>query len=504
MIIPYVLLQTVFIPVLAVLVTAVFGSKIGKKIGWVAVAATIYTTLLLLNVGVELFNGGSPIIEEYTWASFPSITLKFGFLADGLSLPAALIMNLIVTACSMYSFRYMEHRIEELYGKGRNGMYAVYYAAYLLFGVGLVGVALSTNLIELYIFLELVLIPSYLHIALFGYNDKERIALMYFIWNHIGAGIFLIGIVFTVFYGGGNFEISAMSSLAGTPIAFWVVSLILVGWLVKMATFGFHVWLPWAHGEHPTSIAAIIATIVGLGTYAIIRLIVQPLYVDFTPLGMPLMYLALITMIYGALLTLAQDDFKRVWACSTISQTAYSLLGIGSLSLLGTVGGMFYFISHILGKSILFAVAGLVITQTGVRDMKKMGGLAQKMPLTAVLCIAGAMIISGIPPLSGFQAKWIMFAGIFTQGAYGPPSRIFLIILAIFATFLSTVYAFWPVRRVFFGPLNPSLEHVKEAPLTMTLPLFVLVLVSLLIGIFPNLIMDFLTSYFENLSILWR
>jgi NADH-quinone oxidoreductase subunit M len=304
--IPYILLQIVFAPILAVVVVAAFGPRIGKKIGWVAVASLIYTTVLLLVVGADLFNDSSPILEEYTWVSVPSITLKFGFLADGLSLPAALVMNLIVTACAAYSFRYMEHRIEDLYGKGRNGMYTVYYAAYLLFATGLVGVALSTNLIELYIFLELVLIPSYLHIALFGYVDKERIALMYFIWNHIGAGIFLIGIVLTVFGNGGNFEISSMSSIAGTPIAFWVVFLVLVGWLVKMATFGFHVWLPWAHGEHPTSIAAIIATIVGLGTYAIVRLIVAPLFVDFTPFGMPLMYLALITMIYGALLTLAR------------------------------------------------------------------------------------------------------------------------------------------------------------------------------------------------------
>jgi len=499
MIIPYILLQIVFVPVLTVIVIALVGPKLGKKTAWVVVPALIYTSLLLLAVGIELYNGGAPIHEEYVWASVPGIQLKFGFLADGLSLPIALVMNLIVAACASYSFRYMEHKIEAMYGKGRNGMYTVYYAAYILFAVGLVGVALSTNLIQLYIFLELVLIPSYLHIALFGYRDKERIALMYFIWNHIGAGVFLIGIVLTVFGTGGDFEISSMSAISGSPIAFWVVFLILVGWLIKMATFGFHVWLPWAHGEHPTSIAAIIATIVGLGTYAIVRLIIEPLFPDFAPFGLPLMVLALITMIYGSMLTLAQDDFKRLYACSTISQTAYSLLGIGALSILGIAGGVFYFISHIIGKSILFAVAGLVLNQTGTRDMNKMGGLAQKMPITALICIAGSMIISGVPPLSGFQAKWVLFTGIFSQGAYGPWERTFFILIAIFATFLSTVYAFWPLRRVFFGPLNPSLSHVKEAPLTMTVPLLILVLVSLLIGIFPDLVMNFLTTYLESL-----
>lgn len=491
--IPYLLLQTVLVPILFTPIIALLGRRIGKRVGWVACGILTYTTILLMVAGVDLWNGASPIYEEYSWSTVV-FSLKFGFLADDLSLPVAFTMNLVCAACAVYSIHYMQHRIEQLYNKERNGMHAIYYSIYLLFAVGLVGVALSTNLIELYAFAELALIPSYIMIDLFGYIDRHRIAMMYFIWNHIGAALFLIGVVLAYIINGGSFEMTALSVVSESFLSFWVCFLILVGWLVKMAAFGFHVWLPYAHGEHPTSIAAIIATIVGLGNYVIVRLLVGQLYTTFQMFSLPLMILALITMIYGALLTIAQDDIKRLYACSTISQTAYSLLGIGSLTTMGIAGGIFYFLSHTIGKCILFSIAGIVLCQVGVRDMRKMGGLARKMPLTATLCILGSMILSAIPPLSGFQAEWIMFIGIFKQGIYGTTLNLAIAMIGIFATFLTTVYTFWPIMRVFFGPLTPSLENVKEASLSMTLPLLILAVISFILGVYPNLVMHFLSS----------
>jgi NADH-quinone oxidoreductase subunit M len=207
------------------------------------------------------------------------------------------------------------------------------------------------------------------------------------------------------------------------------------------------------------------------------------------------MVLALITMVYAAYLTMGQDDVKRLFACSTIGQTAYSLFGIASMTAMGVDGAVFYFMSHVIGKCILFSVAGILVVQTGTRSIKEMGGLAQKMPLTATLCLIGAMILSAVPPLSGFQAEWVLFTGVFTQGITSTPYLV-LAVLGIFATFLTSVYTFWPAIRIFFGPLSPAMEKVKEAPLSMTIPLCVLAVVSVLIGIFPNLIMHFLTSIF--------
>ena len=161
---------------------------------------------------------------------------------------------------------------------------------------------------------------------------------------------------------------------------------------------------------------------------------------------------------------------------------------------MGVAGGIFYFISHVIGKCILFSVAGIIVTQTGFRDMNRVRGLARKMPLTATLCILGSMILSAIPPLSGFQAEWIMFTGIFQLGMAGSYMNLAVAIIGIFATFLTTVYTFWPVMRIFFGSPPKSLGDVREAPLSMTLPLLLLSFISILLGTYPNLIMNFLSS----------
>ena len=490
------LLQSLLVPAATMVVVAVLGRKLGRYAGLISGAALTYTSLLLLMVGFKVLREGS-VYEEYVWAEF--LGLRWGLLADGLSLPTALIMNLICAACAVYSVGYMKHRIEMEWGEGRKGLHTLYHVLYLLFPIGLVGVSLSTNLIQLYFFFELTLIPSALMISLFGYIERERVAMMYFIWNQVGASLFLLGSILA-FLETGSFDIAQVPRLLGSPTAFWVVFFILVGMLIKMAAFGVHVWLPWAHGEHPTSIAAIIATIVGLGSYIVSRVLIQQLYEVFTLFSVPLIFLALITMVYGGLLTLAQDDVKRLYACSTISQTAYTLLGLAYATPLSIMGGVFYFLSHCIGKCILFSVAGILLAQTELRDMKAMGGLAGRMPLTLTLCLIGSLILSAVPPFSGFPAELVMFIGIFA-GSQVDLLRFIIALAAIAATILTVAYTFWPIKRIFFGPLPESLKHVKEAPASMTMPLLALSLISLLLGVYPKAIMDFLTAWISSMGI---
>jgi len=491
--VPSILLQAVIVPLIGALLCAFFGKRLKRNTGWIAAAATIYSTALLAYVAVQLWTQGGQLVETYTWGTIV-FQLDFGFLADGLSIPVALAMSIICTAMTVYSINYMDHRIEHLYGKDKPGTYALYYALFLLFPVGLIGGALSTNTIELFLFLESGLFPFYILMDVFGYNDRHRIAMMSFVWTQIGAAVLLIGAVIAGVKAG-SFAITSLSVLSGTDLGLLACGLILVGILVKMGTFGFHVWLPLVHAEHPTSIAAVLATIVGFGTYMIARLLFLNMFASFQFFSLPLMILAVVTMLYGAYLTMGQDDVKRLFACSTIGQTAYSILGLASMNAMGVEGGVFYFISHIMGKAILFSVAGILVTQTGTRSIKEMGGLASKMPLTATLCLLGAMILSAIPPLSGFQAEWILFTGVFTQGLTSAPYMI-LAIVGVFATFLTAVYTFWPAIRIFFGPTPAGMEKTKEAPLTMTAPLVALAVISLLLGLFPDLVMHFLTSIF--------
>ena len=495
MLIPCLLLQSILIPLIAAIVIAVVGKRLKEIVGWISCASLIYSTIMLILVGLKIWINPAPFYEEYVWSKLAK--LKFGLLADGLSLPVALIADLICIACAAYSIPYMKHRVKMIYGGDDWGLYRLYFALYTLFAVGFIGISLSTNLIELYLFIELVLIPSYFLLDLFGYSDRHRVAIMCFIWSHIGAALFLIGVVLA-YVKTGSFEVSTLSSLTGT-YAFLVCFFILIGWLVKTAVFGFHVWAPWVYAEFPTCAAPVVAITAGLGSYVMVRLLIQHMIETFKVFSIPLMVWAVITMIYGAFLTLAQDDVKRLCACSSISQNAYSLLGIASCAILGAAGGIFYSISHLIGKCILFSVAGILVHQTGLRDMKRMGGLASRMPLTAALFVIGAMILSAIPPLSGFQAEWIMFVGIFRQGFHGSTTGLLIALMGIFATFLTLAYTFWPVKRIFFGPLPDELRNVEKAPLTMTVPLLILAIISIILGIYPDILMRFLNSALSTL-----
>ena len=472
--------------------------KAGKLVGWLAFISILITTSLVVVFGwSQLFSGGSPIAESYSWA--PTAGLTFGFLADGLSYPIAILVNLVLAATAVYCMPYMQPRIKSLYGGEKPSRYGLYYMNFLLVSSGLIGIVFSTNLIELYLFLELVLIPTFVIISLFGYIDKERVGMIYIIWNQLGAFVFLAGIALA-YVATGTFDISSQGGAQGSTYAYWIAGLILVGWLVKMAVFGVHMWLPITEAEPPTSFAPTMAIVSGIGAYVIARLLFFGMPTIFHAFSLPLMAWAVLTMLYGGAVTLAQNDVKYIFAWSTMSQNAYSVLGLASASALGAAGGVFYFGSHILGKFILFAVAGILLTQTGLRDVKKMGGLASKMPFTAALFILGALILSAVPPTSGFQAEWIMFAGIFSQGAQGSSVYLAVAALGLIATLLTVVYTFWPVKRIFFGPLASGLEGVRDAPLTMTLPLLGIVVASILIGIYPDLVSKFLLGFANALT----
>ncbi len=495
--IPYMLLQAVLLPLLAMPAIVLIGKRIGRRVAWVSGAVLAYTNLLLISAMFDLWNGAAPIVEEYAWTN-ALFTLEFGFSADGLSLPVAFVVNLICNALVIFSIEYLDHRVHSIYQRESNPMNAFYYSLFMLFSTGLLGISFSTNLVEVYVFLDILLIPLYFIMDHFGYVTRHRVATMCFLWGFVAGALFLMGSILA-YSQTGSFMISDLPALVGTPLAFWASLLMLLGILVKLAVFGFHVWLPWVHAEHPSCIAGVLAVIVGIENYLIARIFIQQIPSIFELFSLPLMVWALVTMIYGAYLTMAQDDVKRLYACSTIGQTAYSLLGLASCTAFGAVGGIFYFLSHSLGKAILFSVAGIVVYRTGTRDMRQMGGLAKRMPMTAALCIMGSMVLSAMPPLSGFPSEWIMFVGIFQQGVQGSLVNLAIAVMGLFATFLTPVYTFWPVMRIFFGPPQPYAENVREAPLTMLVPLLILAAVSLLIGIYPEIVTRLLVPIFSGI-----
>ena len=454
-----------------------------------------FSTIALLLYGAGQVFGGGSLTESYQWAgAAQGNVLTFGFLADGLSFPVVVVMNLVLAATAVYSMPYMEKRIQSLYGGVKPSRFGLYYLNLLLVAAGLAGIALSTNLIELYLFLEMVLIPTFIIISLFGYVQKERVGIIYIIWNQLGAFVFLAGIALA--YGETHsFMISDLGAVQGTSLAYWTAGLILIGWLVKMGIFGLHMWLPITEAEPPTSFAPTMAVISGIGTYVIARVLLLGMPSTFQAFSLPLMAWAVITMFYAGAVAVAQTDVKYLFAWSTMSQNAYSVLALASFSVLGVAGGVFYFVSHIIGKFVMFAAAGILLTQTGLRDTKEMGGLAGKMPFTAALFVMGALILSAVPPTSGFQAEWVMFAGIFAQGAAESSSYLAVAFLGLIATVFTVAYTFWPIRKIFFGSLPSSLQGVRDAPLTMTLPLLAMVVLSVVVGIYPDLVSNFLINF---------
>ena len=471
------LLQILIVPVAFIFVAYVAGLRWGAKAGWISCIALGYSTFLTLLAGSQ---GG--VQEFYSWRPIGF----FGLNADGLSVPILFTIALLCTLMSVYSIPYMRHIIGE-----DKKQFGLYNALLLLYSVGMMGAVLATNLIEFYLFFELMLIPSYFLIAKWGYGDRDRISFMYFMWTHIGALAFLAGIL-SIGYLSGSFDLATIvTQTIPANLRTWIVLLMVVGLLVKMAAFGLHIWLPHAHAEAPTPISALLSpAMIGIGGYAIVRLVMTILPTAFLEVSTALAVWAVVTMFYGGAMALVQDDIKRLLAYSSVSQMGYILLGITSVQALGVSGSMFQYVTHGLGKGILFMVAGAIIMQThGLRSISKMGGLASKMPITATAALIGFLTIMGIPPTSGFISEFLIFLGSFKE-AFTTTStlRLGLSILGVISTVLTAGYSLWAVKRIFFGKLPDELNNVTEPPMTVTGPLLVLAAISIILGIFPDLV----------------
>jgi len=487
---PSILVQIIFIPAMVSLIIFLFRYQLGKKSGWLAVFGLAYTTGLLL-VALASVSQGNPIKVDYQILVNPDI--RFTLLADGLSIAIALICNILCLALSIYSIKYVDHRIELIYAgathKVQISYYACFFYLFLFFPMGFMGVCFSADLIILYFFLEVLTIVLYFLMAYFGYYERVRVATMCLIWGIFSAILFLAGVLI-IYSQIGSFQIDQVHQMSGNPLAFWAIAIILIGMFAKLALVPFQVWMPWVHAEHPTCIAGLLAVYANIAAYVIVRTLVLPLYDDFQVFGPPIMIIAVITMIYGSLLTLAQTDMKRIPACSTISQSAYSMLGIGALTATGIEGGLFFFLSHIMGKTVFFSTCGIVVYITHIRNTNLLSGLATKMPLTAILFAAGGMMLAGIPPFSSLPAEVIMFTGVFERAdTVGMVTGI----VGLLAILLTVGYAFYFLMKIFFGELPEKLkndDHIKDPPWIMLLPLFGIVALAAFLGLYPSFIMD--------------
>ncbi len=525
----YFLLAATFIPLLLAPVAYGIGRKAGVNAAtWFTFGALAVSTGLLAVPAIGVYNGTQEVYtESYVWGQFGD----FGLRLDGLSLPFALIIYILCTVIALYSKPYMVHKVSEdlpehkaPQGNGtpahgshgspgvsgaqltvletdqrvKNQM-ALYFSLYLAFSMGMLGTVLSTNLIEFYVFFELMLVPSFFLVAFYGYGARRRIALMFFFWTHVGAVVLLLGLLAMGFFAGG-FDFDTIKANAANIPAQWlplIVFALVIGLGVKLAAFLVHIWLPYAHAEAPTPVSALLSpAMIGIGAYGLLRLWMELLTGSYEQYSLYISMWGLSTMVYGGAMALMQDDIKRVLAYSSISQMGYILFGLGSESILGITGGTLMYVTHGLGKAILFMMAGSIILQTGTRSMAKLGGLAGKMPYTAVFAMIGALTIIGIPPTSGFMGEWILFNGVLqTAAADMDPLRTTMFALGILATVLSSAYILWMFKRIFFGKIPEELAHVKDSNRYITATMGVFAAMTLIIGVYPDLFLVPITDY---------
>ncbi|MEM2136818.1 MAG: NADH-quinone oxidoreductase subunit M [Candidatus Methanomethylicia archaeon] len=483
----------IWVPLCFLPITYFGGRSIGSKCGWIAFAPLAYTFIASL-ILLSMVSSGGPIYFIIPLA--PSVGLNFSFLVDGLSLPIIFTITLLCMVVSIYSIPYMEHHIGE-----DKAQHAAYYTLYLLYALGMVGTALSTNLIQFYFFWELMLLPSWALINIWGYGEREKIALKYFIYTHVGALALLAGILslYSIF---GTFELKlilSISKFVHVEETFrWIILALFFGFAVKMAIVPLHTWLPDAHAEAPTPISALLSpAMIGLGGYATVRIIYSAFPEVWGWFSFYLSILALITMVYAGIMALAQDDIKRLLAYSSASQMGYILMGLASADPMGVGGAMYHYVSHGTCKAILFMVAGAIMLEShGLRSISKLGGLAKKMPLTAVMALIGFLGIAGTPPLNGFQSEWLIFTGAF-HGAMESNNipRLIVVALGLIGSVLTAGYALWTIRRVFFGPLREGLDEVHEPSIYVLAPMMVLAFFTVILGIYPRILMDLLSSF---------
>ncbi len=490
----YMLMQTIFIPIVFSIIILAVGKRLKEKTGWLTAIPLIYISLLLcyININIPFWN---ILIARYRWSE---IFGDFILIADGLSSPIALTIALLGTVISIYSIYYMKHeeRLE------------LYFALYLLYISGMIGTVLSMNLVAFFIFFEFMLLPSWVLIGIWGTGRKELIAFKYFMFTEIGALSSLIGIATLYSFTGtlNILEIGKLSTNIDISILLPTAIALLLGFFIKMAIVPLHTWLPDAHAEAPTPISALLSpAMIGIGGYASIRIIYTaiPKLTYLWEFMTGLSILALITMIYGGLMAIAQDDIKRLLAYSSISQMGYMLFGISSMSSIGISGSALLYVSHGLAKAVLFMVAGILMHEFHTRKISELRGLARVFPLTTTTALIGFLSLSGVPPFLGFWSEIFIFAGSMYTAIHDGLDIVKMIItsLAIILSVFTAGYGLWTIKRLFYGEPSEKVLKVKGEPLIAVIPLLILSLFTVILGIYPTpLIVNFMNALYKLFS----
>jgi proton-translocating NADH-quinone oxidoreductase chain M len=452
----------------------------------VALVAIVDIALLSLTVSAVMNPAtGNRYIESYDW--IPVLGSSFTLFVDGVSLSMAIITLILILTAALYSINYMQ---------GKKNL-AEYFALLTLLSVGLVGVFITSNLMVFYFCWELMLVPAYFIIGGWGYKEPYRAALKFFIFTHAGAVFVLLGIgaIFMVTGSLDMFQAQTALAAATPDLVKWILLSLTAGFAVKMAIVPVHMWLPDAHSEAPAPMSALLSgVIIGAGAYAILRVSLGVVFpalegTEFASQFLEgLSILGVLSAFFGSFIALVENDIKRIIAYSSIAHMGYVLFGLSLFPFQEAMAGtVLHLVNHAVSKGLLFLSAGAIMRQLEIRDIREMGGLAGKMPMTAASSTVAALSIAGVPPFACFISEFLIFVGAFqvisNNGFYTIPTALMII-----ATVLSLAYALRLITNVFFGPAKH--EKVREVPLAMKISMIILVVFVIILGIWPTFFLN--------------
>ena len=488
----------VFSPLLGIAVLAFIPKTQDETIKLIGFISTLPALVLALVAFIQYRAGASlaAIAEKVHWVQFGRFSDKYIFSVyyelgvDGFSLTMVLLTAIIATLAALASIQIKKE------WKG-------YFMLFLLLEIGMLGVFTAQNLILFFIFFEITLVPMFFLIGKWGYFEKEKAAYSFLIYNGLGSAILLI-VIMVLFARTGTSNIDALKYLINTegiqlvaPISesakFGLLIALLVAFGIKLPIFPLHSWMLRVHVEAPPSVVMIHSGILlKIGAFGLIRIAMGIFPEQFKEVAGVLAILGVINLLYGAFLAFIQKDFKMVLAYSSISHMGIVLIGLGSLNAAGIQGAIFQVVSHGLISALLFFLVGVIYERTHTTTIEKLGGLAKGMPLAAGFLLAAAMASLGLPGMSGFVSEFMAFLGLFKEmpvlGAVGSIGII-----------MTAVYLLRAVLGMTFGKAERQFVGMNDLRSVEMIPVFTLVGLIVLIGVFPSLLSEPLQKTIETI-----
>ncbi len=491
----------IFLPLVGMIIILLLDKeKHIQQIRWTAnICAGLVFVLSLL--ALATFVPGIPLIQleegPYTWFEAAGFRVTYHLGVDGLSMPLVLLTTLLTFLSTIYSWR-ITYRLKE------------YMAFFMLLETGMLGTFCALDFFLFYIFWELSLVPMYFLIGIWGGPRREYAAIKFFIYTLVGSLAMLLAILALYFHSQPH-TFDMIELARQTPLAdkFWIGVLAFWGFFlafaIKVPLFPFHTWLPDAHVEAPTAGSVILAgVLLKMGTYGFARVCLPILPGPSHQFAIVIAILALISIIYGALVAMAQTDLKKLIAYSSVNHMGYVMLGIAAAAgyvwpgpagpmletsrITALNGAVLQMITHGIITGCLFFLVGVIYDRAHIRDINSFGGLAKRMPIYAGLMMMASFASLGLPTLAGFVSEFLVFLGSF--GTY----KIFTG-LALLGVAITAGYFLWMIQRVFLGELNrrwADLPDMDGGEIAATAPLMAL---TLFIGVYPYPILKIINTF---------